>query len=431
MQSRQNAIKRKKSNELFWLWFFLNTFLWISVHTLVGFVNFGLFGLESMGGIVGFISGIVAGFFIGLIQWIILSRNFSVSLLWILSTVLGFSLYYTINWYTGVLIMGALQQFLIKKRINDPFLWGTALFAGVGMSQVLTDMANSPLLLDLSFYFSSIAYSLPQGILLVLYKRNSSFDPNINSIVEADLLSHKFGVRDLLSIGWQIYRSNFKNILILILCAYIPINIILSFFSSGSFTSDGLREMRAYNQIFRALELFIGVIATIGIAQIVNKSFEGEKISWVESLKHGFSRWLSAIGTSFLAGLIIAAWGLLLIIPGIVYSFYYSFWVYIVALRYKDGKNALDYSKKLIEGQWWRIFGILLFFDVFVLVLGLNISLPFYLISENQIFGLIPDTIIDIVSAFAKVTTAILFLNNDFLRNPQIQTNNDPLPEMV
>ena len=189
--------------------------------------------------------------------------------------------------------------------------------------------------------------------------------------------------------------------------------------------------MRAYNQIFRGLEFFIGVIATIGIAQIVNKSFEGETISWVEALKHGFSRWTNAIGTGFLAGLIIAGWSLLLIIPGIVYSFYYSFWIYIVALRYEDGKNALDYSKKLVEGQWWRIFGIQLFFEAIVVILGLSITLPFYLISDNQFFGLIPDTIIDIVGAFAKVATAILFLNNDFLRNPQTQTDNDQLLEMV
>ena len=431
MQSHKNAITRKRSYELFWLWFILNSFLWVMVHTLAGYVSIGLFGLESTGGIVGFISGIVAGLFIGLVQWLILSRNFSVSPLWVLSTVLGFSLYYTINWYTGVIIMGVFQQFLIKRRINDPFLWGAALFAGVGMSQVLTELANSPLLLNLTFYFSSIAYGLPQGILLILYKRNSSFDQHIDFKIEADLLSHKFGVRDLLSTGWQIYRSNFKNILLILLCVYIPINIILSFIPSGSLTSDGWREMRAYNQIFRGLEFFIGVIATLGIAQIVNKSFEGENISWVKTLKHGFSKWLSAIGTGFLAGLIVAGWSLLLIIPGIVYSFYYSFWVYTVALRDEDGKNALDYSKRLVEGQWWRIFGIQLFFDVLVLILGSIITIPFYLISDNQFFGLIPDTIIDIVGAFTKVTTAILFLNNDFLRNPQIQTNNDPLPEMV
>ena len=327
--------------------------------------------------------------------------------------------------------MGAFQQLLIKRRINDPFLWGIALFAGVGMSQVLTEIANSPLTLNLTFFFSSIAYSLPQGILLVLYKRNSIFDLDISPKIEANILSHKFGIRDLLTSGWQIYRSNFKSILLILLCVYIPINIILSFIPSGSLSGDGLREMRAYNQIFRGLEFFIGVIATIGIAQIINKSFQGENISWVDALKYGVSRWINAIGTGFLAGLIIAGWSLLLIIPGIVYSFYYSFWIYIVALRHEDGKNALDYSKKLVEGQWWRIFGIQLFFEVLVVILGLSITLPFYLISDNQIFGLIPDTIIDIVGAFAKVAIAILFLNNDYLRNLQVQPDNDQILEMV
>jgi hypothetical protein len=49
-----------------------------------------------------------------------------------------------------------------------------------------------------------------------------------------------------------------------------------------------------------------------------------------------------------------------MLLGGIIWGVYYSFFVYAVALRQVSGKAALDYSKATVQGEWWRVFGYLL-----------------------------------------------------------------------
>ena len=236
----------------------------------------------------------------------------------------------------------------------------------------------------------------------------------------------KFGVSDLLKEGWLVYRSRFKDILIVILCFYIPINIILAFVPLDSLLTEyGTKGMKIYNIISDTLQNFIGVIAIMGVAAIAEKAIDGQSLDWSDAIKYGFSKWGKAIGTGLLGAIIILGLSLLLIIPGIIYSLYYTFWVYVVALRDRSGKAALDYSKNLIKGQWWRVFGIQLVLWIISSVVGLIIAYPFTLISYNQFFYLIPDTLADIVGAFFTITSTLFFLNNDYVYRPQ---PTEPLP---
>ena len=246
--------------------------------------------------------------------------------------------------------------------------------------------------------------------------------------MENKIKSRKLGIGDLLGEGWQLYRTNFKNILLVILCVYIPVNIIISFIPIDSFIQNyGSRGLQLYNNILKILEFFIGTIATIGIASIVEKSLQGTTLSWGDSLRYGLSKWGTAIGTGFLAGLILLGLTLLLIIPGIIWSLYYTFWIYVVALRSVGGKTALDYSKSLVEGQWWSVFGVFFVLGIIGLIVGLVIVFPFNLISDNQFFGIIPNTILDIVGAFFTVVAVVFFLNNDYRLKP-VQVEQSAVP---
>ena len=173
MLTTQNPNNLKKSFGLFLLWFVLNSFLWAICNTLVGYVNYGVFGFQNTNNPVGFISGILVGFIIGLIQWVILSRNFSVSPLWILSCVIGFPAHYTINWIAAASLMGVFQQFLIKRKLNDSFLWFIALFIGIGLNgEGLRLMGDSDAIASICFvfFFFSAAYGFPTALVLGWYK---------------------------------------------------------------------------------------------------------------------------------------------------------------------------------------------------------------------------------------------------------------------
>jgi hypothetical protein len=239
--------------------------------------------------------------------------------------------------------------------------------------------------------------------------------------MESQIKSQEFGIGNLLSEGWRIYRANFTNILMVVLCVYIPVNIIISFIPVNYIISNyGTRGIQLINDILKILESFVGAIATIGIASIVENTLQGTTLSWSDYLLYGLSKWSTAIGTGFLAGLILLGLTLLLIIPGVIWSIYYSFWIYVIALRNIDGKTALDYSKSLVEGHWWQVFGILFVLGIIGSIVGLAVSIPLNMISENQFFGIIPNTIVDIVSAYFTVVTVIFFLNNDYRIKPAL-----------
>jgi len=237
--------------------------------------------------------------------------------------------------------------------------------------------------------------------------------------MEADITSKQFGISKLFSEGWRLYRANFTNILWVTLCVYIPVNVLASFIPTDALIQEyGIRGIQLYFNILRLIEFFIGTIAVVGIAAIVEKALQGTMYSWRDALRYGLSKWKTAIGTGFLRSVILLGLTLLLIIPGIIWSGYYAFWIYVVALRNIGGKRALDYSKSLVEGQWWRVFGIFLVFWITSFVASLIVTLPLNLISDNQVFGIIPGTIADIIGTYFAVVATVFFLNNDYRIKP-------------
>ena len=120
--------------------------------------------------------------------------------------------------------------------------------------------------------------------------------------MEVKLRLRKLGIGELLSEGWQLYRVNFINIFLVILCVYIPINIIISFIKVDSLLQEyGTWGVQLYGIILNMFEFFIDAIATIGIASIIENSLHETSISWSDALRYGLSKWLTTIGTGLLA----------------------------------------------------------------------------------------------------------------------------------
>jgi len=59
--------------------------------------------------------------------------------------------------------------------------------------------------------------------------------------------------------------------------------------------------------------------------------------------------------TSFLAGIFLFLWFLLLIIPGIIYAIFYSFTSWVVIFEGFSGIAAIKRSKELVSGYWWAV----------------------------------------------------------------------------
>jgi len=88
----------------------------------------------------------------------------------------------------------------------------------------------------------------------------------------------------------------------------------------------------------------------------------------------------------------------------------------VVALRNLSGKQALNYSKSLVKGQWWRVAGISILFFALNFFAMMVVSVPLAFISENPFFTVVNYTLIDIVAALFDVMTIVFFLNTEYLR---------------
>lgn len=236
--------------------------------------------------------------------------------------------------------------------------------------------------------------------------------------MDAKIKAYAFGINDIFDVWWQLCKQNFRQILPVILCVYIPINIILAFVPDEVLLEDYELRVRLHQLVSQVLDLFIGSIATIAVAHIIETAIKGQEPSWIESLQHGVSRWASAVGTDLLAGLIIMGLSLLLVIPGIIWSCYYIFQIYVVGLRNLGGKAALDYSKKLVKGQWWRVFGIELVIGIAPLSIIFPIGVLYVLLPDHLLVRFICYLLLDIATALFAIMAITFFLNTDYLRNP-------------
>lgn len=228
----------------------------------------------------------------------------------------------------------------------------------------------------------------------------------------------QMGIFELFWEGWKHYSTNFLKILLIIICIYVPINtIVLLIPVHESLQDDPVRLMQLYGRIYQFLETWVGCIATVGIAAIVEGTILGTDLSWGDAMRRGFTRWGSAVGTSIVAAFILLGLTLLLIVPGIIWTVYYAFWLYVVALRNIGGKTALDYSKNLVVGQWWRVLGIIIVIAVANLVAIFIAGIPSWFLPDNVILNILSDTILDVISGLFTVTSIVFFLNTDYLKS--------------
>lgn len=238
-----------------------------------------------------------------------------------------------------------------------------------------------------------------------------------------DIFHTKYGIAKIVTSGWQLFTHHFKTILILCLILYLPVNTALSFFPVQAVAEKQATEPSVYLPVLflQLLHLFFGIIATIAFAKLIEDSLQGTTLSWQASIKHGVSRLPAAIGTGLLSFLILFGLFLLLIVPGVIWSIYYAFSFLVVAVRHLSGKKALDYSKSLVKGQWWRVAWFLFLIVVTGILCALPLAVLFEFTLAGQLHELAFSVLTDITTTLCTVITIVFFLNSDYLKNPVVK----------
>lgn len=103
-----------------------------------------------------------------------------------------------------------------------------------------------------------------------------------------------------------------------------------------------------------------------------------QKIGIKESFTKAWHKILSYWWISILVGLITIAGFILLIIPGIIFSIWFSLVAYVLVSEGLKGRKALSRSKQLVKGYWFKVFWRLLVLNMIIFLIAYIVGLiPF------------------------------------------------------
>jgi uncharacterized membrane protein len=138
--------------------------------------------------------------------------------------------------------------------------------------------------------------------------------------------------------------------------------------------------IQATTEFFPLAGLLLLIISgpmTLGIA-IFSINISRNQDARLEQIFQGFNNFGTSLGAYLLMALFIFLWALLLIIPGIIAALSYSMTFYILADDNSIGAmEAIDKSKKMMDGYKWKFFCLGLRFIGWSLLCILTLGIGF------------------------------------------------------
>lgn len=225
----------------------------------------------------------------------------------------------------------------------------------------------------------------------------------------------------LVAVSWKLFRQDWFAILALALLTSVPVNLLLEVLTPSPMAdgeSVGLEFVRVM-KMSSLLETVIGVVSSLGTAFIVSERVAGRRASFGAAIGHALKRWLPGIGTGLLESIIVGCLLLLLVVPGIIWFFFYTFSTCAVALRQRSGTSALAYSKSLVQGRWWAVTTRVLVLTIPPMSAAFVIGLGVAFAPDEPIFSVLSGICTDLFFAYVIVGVVALFLNLEAIERKQ------------
>ncbi|NEO72525.1 hypothetical protein [Moorena sp. SIO3H5] len=232
------------------------------------------------------------------------------------------------------------------------------------------------------------------------------------------LQSRKLGFIELISMGFDVYLKNLKPILLLFCTIYLPLLIILSALNPENQNNpSGL--FLAFFIVFSIVVALVGFIYYIALALITENYLHGRDTSYQSAVQKIVSNLLPLVGLALIFSINYFIRFMLLIIPGIVYTVNNQYYGLTCILRDQRGKDAFNYSRSRVEGNWWKVFfftflgGLIALALQFILNSVLT-SIPFMKNFWGDLLSVILPQFIVIGITIGNI---LLFLNLDYQKS--------------
>lgn len=198
-------------------------------------------------------------------------------------------------------------------------------------------------------------------------------------------------LRQFLLIYWEGLRLALIPFGVLLLLA--ALNFIV--FKEGN-TPDNFKPLVALLTIASTLAaLYFMIRAYMAIFLFIKHGHSGESKKLFQETNKLFWPY---IGLSLLTAVLVLLWMLLLIIPGIIFSVFYSCAVYAFFFEDKRGMAAIKRSRQLVKGYFWQVFGRIMFLSLIAIIFMFIISLPVASLPKESIGAMFWNIVTQIIS---------------------------------
>lgn len=186
------------------------------------------------------------------------------------------------------------------------------------------------------------------------------------------------GVGDLLNRTWQIYKERIWVFLgIMILPVLIALVIALLFGGLFILQIKNFFQLGLSSLPILVILILITIIIFLWsrVALLFSIKEREARIGIRDSFARGWSKIISYFWISILVGFITVIGFLLFIIPGIIFSIWFSLATYVLVAEGSTGRRALSRSKQLVSGFWWKVLWRFLVIGIIALIISFIISL--------------------------------------------------------
>jgi hypothetical protein len=236
---------------------------------------------------------------------------------------------------------------------------------------------------------------------------------------------------DILDRGLKLLLARFPLLISISLLIQLPvlaIQLVAPLLEGGAAAGAAILVLIA---LFISL-LILTPIAQAIILYVVTQEYLDRPATLGPAFSFALSRFGSLLGSVILAGLITGLGTCACIIPGIYLGVLYAFVSQVVVLENLSGMDALNRSKQLVSGFWWRVFGVVVLIQFIAGALNALVSagiatvLPYQeyipvrgalpmtrMISyPNYVINILVQQVVTVLfSAYLAVCTTLLYLD--------------------
>lgn len=231
---------------------------------------------------------------------------------------------------------------------------------------------------------------------------------------------------DILSVAFEVYKANAAKLIVIVAIVVVPLALIGSFFQNVVFDVNtrlatvggqtievavprGAFAAIAAGTVTGALAFVMAFVLQAAVVRAAAQAVVGDPVDAEASYRYGFRRLGSVILVAILAGIIIFAGLILLVIPGIIFAVFLAVAIPALVIENRRGVDALSRSWSLVKGSFWHVLGVVIVAGIITGVIG---GLIGAIGGSNFVLSWIFTSIGQILTTpFTALVTVILYLD--------------------